>query len=279
MLAKILKDSRKSTDLLFVFANTGLEDPRTLDFAKRCDTEFGLNLVWVEAKVDPQPGIGTSFSIVNYETASRNGEPYERVIEKYGIPSQAYPNCNRELKLRPIHAYVRSIGWETGTYQTAIGIRADEIDRISKNAARDKIIYPLMKLGVTKQDVISFWREQSFDLYIPEHFGNCVGCWKKSFRKLMTVAVESPSSFDFFRKMENLHGFTGPGEKPEPRKFYRGQRSVDWIFAEATKPFEKFIDGNHVHDPELDTGGGCGGSESCDIFTQETENDILEYDL
>lgn len=269
LLAKLLKDGRGTSNILYVFANTGKEDEKTLIFLDRLDKAFGLNLVWVEALVYPEPGQGTKFSVVSFETASREGEPFESVIAKYGIPNKHYPNCNREMKLRPIHAYARTV-LETD-YETAIGIRADEIDRISVHAAREKIIYPLVKLGVTKADVLDFWKRQEFDLDLPEHHGNCVTCWKKSFRKLATIAIERPDAFDFMRRMEGQYGYVGPGQFDGPRKFFRGNRSVNDIFSLASQPFEKFLDPNYQ--AELDQAGDC--SESCDIYAGQE----LEFDL
>jgi hypothetical protein len=276
LMSKIIAESRKSAECLFIFANTGLEDPRTLDFVDQCDRAFELNLVWVEAKVNSLRGEGTTHQVVNYETASRQGQPFEQAIRKFGIPNSSFPSCNRELKLRPIYSYVREIGWKKGSYQTAIGIRADEIDRMSAYAQKEQIIYPLIKLGVTKKDVIAFWKSHSFDLNIPEHRGNCLTCWKKSDRKLMTLALEDPHSFDFFRRMERDHGFAGPGQfAPEGRRFFRRNRSVDDLFTEAGKPFEKFTDLNFSYNQELDQAGACGG-ESCDIFADGND---WEFDL
>ena len=45
-------------DFIFTFANTGLEDEKTLEFVKECDERFGLSLVWLEAVVDPVIGNG-----------------------------------------------------------------------------------------------------------------------------------------------------------------------------------------------------------------------------
>ena len=60
----------KDFDKVFVFANTGKEKIETLDFIDRCDREWGLNVVWLEADVVSKKGVGTSFKIVNYETQS-----------------------------------------------------------------------------------------------------------------------------------------------------------------------------------------------------------------
>ncbi|SAK88039.1 hypothetical protein AWB76_06270 [Caballeronia temeraria] len=105
-MSKLLKAKYADKyELLFVFANTGQEHENTLIFVDRCDKEFGLNLVWVEAEVIHEARKGTSFRQVTFDTASRAGEPYEQIIRKYGIPNRNFPHCNRELKLRPIYAY------------------------------------------------------------------------------------------------------------------------------------------------------------------------------
>lgn len=279
-MAAALVRSNVYDEILVTFANTGQEHEETLRFVDRCDREFSLGVVWLEAKVDPTPGVGTSFTQVSFETATRvdgprgnRTEPYEDVVKKFGVANKHYPNCNRELKLRPIHAYCRSIGWRAKSYETAIGIRADEMDRISAAAANERIIYPLVKWGVTKSDVLAFWKTQSFDLYIPEHLGNCVWCWKKSLRKHLTLARDYPEVFEFPARMEETYPFAGPGTHEGPRRFFRGNRSARDILDLAKEPFEPFTDQHAVFDPELDTGGGCGGGESCDIFADGVEDD------
>lgn len=84
--------------LIFVFANTGQEREETLVFVDQCDREYGFGVVWVEAVIDPQPGNGTRHKVVNFHTAARDGEPFEEMIKKYGIPNKSYPHCTRELK-------------------------------------------------------------------------------------------------------------------------------------------------------------------------------------
>jgi hypothetical protein len=274
-MAKRLKDERLDTDFLFLFANTAQEDPRSLAFADRCDREWGLGLVWVEAAVDPRAGVGTSYRVVNHNSASRNGEPFEAVIAKYGIPNQVFQPCNRELKVRPMDAYARAVGWEPGTYETAIGIRADETDRVSSEHVAKRLIYPLIQWGVTKADVLRWWDAQPFALDLPEHRGNCLWCWKKSPRKHLTLAAEDPAVFDFPARMEALYPFSGAGDGP--RRFFRGNWTTLDIKARARLPFEPFREQRPPSDPEgLDRAGAC--SESCDIYAEgsEVEQDLFD---
>lgn len=128
-------------NIVFVFANTGLESEKTLEFIERCDRHFQLNVQWIEAQVIYEYKKGTRFYPTNFDEASRNGEPFEAVIKKYGIPNQANPHCTRELKGAPISAFGKQ--WFNGEkYHTAIGIRNDEIDRMNVKAKQMGFIYP-----------------------------------------------------------------------------------------------------------------------------------------
>lgn len=64
----------------FVFANTGREHEETLIFADKVDKLFGLNLVWLEGITSSEHGVGMRHRVVSFETASRNGEPFEQFI-------------------------------------------------------------------------------------------------------------------------------------------------------------------------------------------------------
>jgi len=185
----------------FVFSNTGAEHQKTLDFIKRCQDNWNMNIIWIEAKVNHSGrgrGYGTAYTIVDYESASRDNEPFEEVIKKYGLPSPAYLHCTRELKEQPITAWANDNFGRNG-YKMAIGIRADEIDRINLEAAKKRnIIYPLADWGIKLQDISGFWEMQDFTLNIPSYLGNCVACYKKTDRKLFTIARENPNYFIFF---------------------------------------------------------------------------------
>ena len=143
-LCKWLLDNKSNDyNMIFIFANTGDEEEETLNFVNKCATEWNINIIWVEALVNHKERISSKHKIVNFNTASRNREPFIDVIKKYGIPNQNFLHCNRELKLNPINSYIKSIGWEK--YETAIGIRIDEIDRVNINRNKFNLIYPLIE--------------------------------------------------------------------------------------------------------------------------------------
>jgi hypothetical protein len=256
-------------EVVVVFANTGKEHPRTLEYVNNCDRLYGLGVVWVEAVVSPQLGEGTKHKVVTFETAARKGEPFEVVVDKYGLPNSQYPHCNRELKQAPITSYVRSLGWGAGSYDTAIGIRADEIDRISPKSVREVgAVYPLIDWRIRKEHVLEWESGQPVRLGIPEHLGNCVACWKKSFRKLATVAREMPEELAFPAYLEARYADHGRGEGD--RRMFRGRKTTADIFKLARDPaFEPFVDGFAYEDETLDLGAACG--ETCEIGTDGSD--------
>ncbi len=262
----LLENKADEYDLKFVFANTGLEHEKTLEFVDRCDREFGLDLTWVEAVVNPERGKGVTHTIVDLQTASRQGEPFEKVIQKYGISNNDYPHCTRDLKLLPMQSWFRSLGFKTH-HPCCIGIRPDEIDRMSPTAKENGLVYPLTETPcATKEYIRHWWAEQPFDLGLPEHYGNCVTCWKKSDRKLLTIAKHEPERFEFMNRMERLYPDAGAGD--QQRVFFRKYRTAQYYLDGSTQPFKEFID----HMPELQLGmfdpmdieADCG-SETCEI--------------
>jgi 3'-phosphoadenosine 5'-phosphosulfate sulfotransferase (PAPS reductase)/FAD synthetase len=201
-MANLLLQNYKRDDLLFVFANTGKENPETLDFINECDKRWNLGVVWIEAVVNFEKGKGTGYRIVDYKTASRNGEPFSDVNKKYGIPNKHQPHCTRELKEVPIKKFVRDVCGSK--YKMAIGIRADERTRINRSrAAKFKWVYPLVDdFPTTKRMVKDFWKAQDFDLQLDDYLGNCDLCWKKSLKKRMKILHENPSIGDWWEKEE-----------------------------------------------------------------------------
>jgi hypothetical protein len=277
VMAKMLIEQFDTThDLSFVFANTGCEHDDTLRFVDDVDRYFlGGRLVWVEGAFHEQ-GKGPTATVVQFETASRNGEPFEAAIAKHGVFNAAFPQCTSRLKTEVMTSYRRAIGWRTGSYETAIGIRADEADRMSAKRKELRLIYPLVSAGWTKRDVNKYMAKFEWDLKLPsDAFGNCVWCWKKSKRKLMTVAKHSPEAFAFAERMEKKYGHIHKGKTSqlEKRVFFRGKKSATDIVREAQQSnFVEYQDDDFAQqllfDEELDIGSGCG--DSCEPFADDT---------
>ncbi len=236
-LAKRMIDDAywRNKNLGFAFANTGKEAEATLEFVNECDQRMNLGVVWVEAAVNPEYGKGTSYRVVNFKTASRNGEPFEAVIQKYGISNVNFPHCTRELKAKPLNAYFRD-KWG-GNWAKALGFRFDELRRVKP---QDKVVYPLVPWMVTIDEVRRFWNEQVFDLKLKDYQGNCDLCWKKSLRKKLTVLKETPAVADWWAQMESKYGLTEFERRqnhPEPVHFNRDDVSVLELLALSKKPF------------------------------------------
>jgi hypothetical protein len=260
-MTKLLIDNWSDRyDFVVTFANTGLEHPKTLEFIYNCDKQFGFNTVWLEAVVHHDKRAAPTHKVVTFETAARKGEPFEEVIKKYGIPNTKFPGCTRDLKLNPLNSYIRSLGLAPAKIPTAIGIRTDETRRVNPATAKDlNLVYPLIDVWpADKQDVLDWWGEQSFDLGIDEFEGNCQGCFKKSFRKHFQQIERDPSVYDFHRRMEDEHVFTGP--QKGARHFFRGDTSTVQLF----KLYEEHKDDPHRANKLAYENGGC--SESCEVL-------------
>lgn len=255
-------------DMIFIFANTGQENEQTLKFVRLCEIKFGIKVIWIETKVFYGKRKGSGFTITNYHNASREGQPFEDIIKKYGIPNSAYPHCSRELKVNPIHAYAKSIGWKN--YYTAIGIREDEFDRMDPNRIKKRFVYPLIQKEfrpMTKKKINFWWSQQAFRLELKGYQGNCITCWKKSDGKLFTIAKENKFAFNFMSIMEDRYSKFIPesririaAEKGQviklPITFFRKNRTAIDIISES-KYYDKYI-----IDDSLEN------DESCDIHAQ-----------
>lgn len=204
-------------ETMVCFANTGNEDEATLRFVKACQEHWEVPIVWLEYQFADDPS--DRFKIVNFETASRNGEPFEAVIrQKNYLPNPVTRFCTVELKIRTMHRYLRSIGWADGDneWDQFVGIRADEQRRVSKIRARpspetkrETMCLPLADAGVTVQDVGAFWDSQPFNLELSTFngrtlAGNCDLCFLKPAAQIQSLITEKPERAVFWMKMEAL---------------------------------------------------------------------------
>lgn len=204
MLWRVLQshNGKLPDEAIVCFANTGKEDEATLRFVKACQDNWGLEIHWVEWR-DADP----AFTRVNFETASRNGEPFEALIRKRKyLPNPVTRFCTAELKVRTINKYLKSLGWlDHNEEMDWVGMRADEQRRAAK--IKDKSRIPLVTAGITKQIVGEFWKNQLFDLELPNingvtYHGNCDLCFLKGGSQVLSLIAEKPERAIWWAKME-----------------------------------------------------------------------------
>lgn len=214
------------------FSNTGKERAETLDFVQEVANQVGVRIRWLER--DASRPSHQRFREVDYESASRNGEPFEQVIrEKQFLPNPMVRFCTVELKIRVMRDFAWSLGWESWT--NVLGLRADEAHRL-KRAFRDTgdgegrqlgllrkstpvtltereskphdswnhPVAPMIEAGVTRQMVLDFWAAQPFDLRLQPHETNCDLCFLKGAGKVSAIMREHPSMADWWIRMESL---------------------------------------------------------------------------
>ena len=193
------------TNYVVLFQNTGKEMPATLDFIHECDQRWNLGIVWLEYRK------GNNFEIVNYETASRDGRPFDELIDhKNMIPNQFMRFCTTNLKIDTGKRYLKSLGLKEWTIIN--GIRYDEPRRWTKAKELKRPSYedydlPLVRWKVTKLDVLLFWKDQDFNLRLNEPYGNCDCCFLKGKGKLSIIANEMPELMDWWIDKEKIATF------------------------------------------------------------------------
>lgn len=237
MTKRLLDEGLK--DYIVTFQNTGKEMPQTLDFINECDIRWGLNIVWLEYRKQ------NNFKIVNYETASRDGRPFNELIDhkKGFLPNVMTRYCTGSLKIDTVRRYLKSIGIKEWTNYN--GIRYDEPRRWSKLKnlpSYQDIEMPLVKWKVTKEDVLKFWDNQDFDLNLKEPYGNCDCCFLKGKGKLHKIAKENPHLLDWWIDLENNHtgNISGTFKKEITYKQIKEKAKSDLSLWDSDPSFECF---------------------------------------
>ena len=206
-------------DAVVCFANTGKEEEATLRFVRDCSEQWGVPITWVEYRNDE-----AGYAVVSYETASREGEPFEALIRKREyLPNPVTRFCTSELKIRTMHRFLRAnwqaLGWDAESleWDQMIGIRADEARRVSKirtrghstETTKETMLMPLADAGVTVHDVGAFWDSQPFNLELPTYngrtlAGDCDLCFLKPAAQVASLIHEKPQRAVWWARMEAL---------------------------------------------------------------------------
>lgn len=229
-------------DAIVCFANTGKEEEATLRFVDRCSKEWGVEIHWLEYRYHAEQK--QRFKRVDFESASRNGEPFFELIDQNGSPYLPNPVariCTAKLKIRVIHNYVRSLGWDHSENDDWVGIRADEARRAAK---LDRSRTPLVTAGVTKTTVGDFWKAQPFDLELPNMngvtmHGNCDLCFLKPAHQVLSLIKEKPSRAIWWINMEK-HAQTSNKTFGDGARFRKDRPSYQQLLDFATQQQDMF---------------------------------------
>jgi hypothetical protein len=253
MLYKILEahGGKMPEQSRVVFCNTGKEREETLRFVERCSLEWGVEITWLEYRYEEfsEADVRTrkngntytvrgehKFAVVNYATASRDGEPLRQAITaRQFLPNVVARFCTVECKIRTTQRYLVSLGWNRWT--NAIGLRADEPTRVGRlkttnRHGNEEPFTPLDEAGLGLEDVQKFWRESSFDLQLEQHEGNCDLCFLKGKGKILRILKEHPHLADWWMMMEA----TPLASKPTGGRFGIDRPSYRGLLAESQQP-------------------------------------------
>ena len=202
-------------DIYVTFANTGKEMPETLDFVQACSEHWGVKVHWLELEMaDERPVYRTKE--VTYETASRDGEPFEALIGRRSyLPNPVARFCTAELKIRRMKDFM----WKMKGYKhwdNVLGLRYDEPRRVSssRNASdreRWGNLMPMYDAKHTVKDVLEFWQKANFDLTLPSIdgqtlAGNCDLCFLKGRKTLTKIIKQRPDLTTWWIAQENRIG-------------------------------------------------------------------------
>ena len=267
MMATKMKKWYPDHNIIFAMANTSKEREESLSFMNECDNYFNLNMSWIEAEFH-EKGKGVTHNIVTYKNLKRNGEIFEAGIKKFGIPSVINKWCNRDMKVIPLKKYADNI-FGLNNYSIAVGMRIDEMDRVSKDYKTNNVFYPLIENKISTRERNLFWKDQPIQIKIPAYKGNCDLCFEKSNRKLMTIIKEEPEKIIWWDEMLKKYSTISIEGKPAYNNFaengginfYRKNKTIADLVELSKQPFkmatDEYIYENDLFDLEGDCGSGC----------------------
>jgi len=196
-----------------IFNNTGKEHDATYDFLQRIQDDWKVEIIGLELSgfVSDKE---VAYKHVTFDNAARKGEPFYVLMEhKLGFPPRrANRLCTLYMKVLPSIQYATAeLGW--ASYTQLLGYRSDELSRLHNarmRCGKSKLPYipeaPLIRAGINKAAVLSFFAQYEFDLGIPDNCGNCTFCFLKDEVKLRRVMQQMPGEIDWWIELEKHWG-------------------------------------------------------------------------
>lgn len=179
-----------------VFADTGDEMPETYDYLHHMKKYLYTHKI--------------PFQIVKVP----NGDSLsDRCLRRRVIPSQVWRWCTRDMKVRPIYRFYRSLNCHVYQY---MGIDYDEWYRM-KDPTEDYVtnVFPLVDYKIGRQGCIELIEKAG--LPIPVKSG-CFFCPFNNIERWKEVYDKHPDLFEFARKMEE-NGKHMPKQTLAPKTF------------------------------------------------------------
>ncbi|GFE73484.1 Nin-like protein [Novosphingobium sp. TCA1] len=253
-------DGQLPDDVHVAFANTGKEREETLRFVHDCASHWGVRVRWLEWRTrrvkDDQGNVvpfDERFEEVGFNSASRQGEPFQRLIEaKCRTPNAVQRWCTQELKVRVLKYFMQDQGYKH--WVNVIGLRHDEGHRVQRSLKPTRQCWvnavPLHEAKVDNRMVRAFWAAQPFDLQLLPFEGNCDGCFLKARPKLWEIERTAPGTLQWWSDMEE-----GPG---------KGRFVTEYSYRELMRDVRRqpdmFAGGHFDLDPDMDAdcGSWCG---------------------
>ena len=218
IMARHIQTSEKyaNYEKVFVFCNTGMERPETINFLKNIEKYWNLPLIKIEGVYSNDLGTGIKYKIVELNDLNMNAKPFSEMIEHKnkgifnGLPNQDAPYCSENLKTLPAKKLCDNI-FGINNYKIAIGFRKEDMPkRISWAEIKEQKqkIFPLLtdfETPISQLDLNKLWKKEEFKLELHGKFGNCELCWKKSDNNLIENIIFGTRFIDWYKKEEEKY--------------------------------------------------------------------------
>lgn len=257
-------------DVHVAFANTGKERAETLRFVHDCETHWSVKVRWLEwrrpdvpkhTRLPPEQ----RFEEVGYNSAARNGEPFEALIESRAmLPNVVTRYCTSALKVNTMDAFMRAQGYER--WNNAVGLRWDEMHRVFKQLERNEkaitrytAVMPMARQAtkVTKAMVMAWWARQPFNLQLRGYEGNCDLCFLKGEKSLKRLIRDNPGMADWWAAQEAKA--VGRTRDPRMANFNKAFTYADLTNTVATSPLLELDYMNDEDEFDAECGLWCAG--------------------
>lgn len=202
---------------LYVFCNTGMERPETIQFLKDMMQHWNIPLIILEGVYSDEPGVGVKSKVVDFDTMDMTGRVFSEAIRHmnknkwHGVPNPATPYCSEYLKTRVSHDFAREY-FGTTKYIKALGYRKEDMPkRITFAELREdetKIAPLLTDYGkpIELKDLDYYYSKTPFKLELPAGLDNCELCWKRSKNNLIKAIKYGTRFIDWHLNEEAIYG-------------------------------------------------------------------------